>query len=64
MFSAVSRRDDVPSDDICSGILNRVPLHVPQVLVVEDGKIRQYNGDFEDYRAELTKEIQQELDEE
>ena len=39
-------------------------MRVLQVLVVEDGKIRQYNGDFEDYRAELTKEIQQELDEE
>jgi hypothetical protein len=35
-----------------------------QVLVVEDGKIRKYNGDFEDYRTELIKEIQAELDEE
>ncbi|GAX85748.1 hypothetical protein CEUSTIGMA_g13163.t1 [Chlamydomonas eustigma] len=35
-----------------------------EVLVVEDGKIRKYNGDFEDYRTELIKEIQAELDEE
>lgn len=35
-----------------------------QVLVVEDGKIRHYAGDFEDYRAELIKEITAELDEE
>ena len=34
-----------------------------EVLVVEDGKIRQYPGDFEDYRTELIKEIQAELDE-
>jgi len=34
-----------------------------QVLVVEDGQIRKYNGDFDDYRDELTKEIQAELDE-
>ncbi|KAG2501866.1 hypothetical protein HYH03_000364 [Edaphochlamys debaryana] len=34
-----------------------------QVLVVEDGKIRQYPGDFEDYRAELIREITAELDE-
>ncbi|GLC59464.1 hypothetical protein PLESTB_001490300 [Pleodorina starrii] len=34
-----------------------------QVLVVEDGKIRQYAGDFEDYRAELIREITAELDE-
>lgn len=33
-----------------------------EVLVVEDGMIRQYNGDFEDYRTELIKEIQAELD--
>jgi ATP-binding cassette subfamily F protein 1 len=33
-----------------------------EVLVVEDGKIRQYPGDFEDYRTELIKEIQAELD--
>ncbi|GFH15033.1 uncharacterized protein HaLaN_11187, partial [Haematococcus lacustris] len=35
-----------------------------QVLVVEDGRIRQYGGDFEDYRNELIKEITAELDEE
>ncbi|GIL68036.1 hypothetical protein Vafri_21320 [Volvox africanus] len=35
-----------------------------QVLVVEDGKIRHYPGDFEDYRAELIREITAELDEE
>lgn len=34
-----------------------------QVLVVEDGKIRRYDGDFEDYRQELIREIQKELDE-
>lgn len=33
-----------------------------QVLIVEDGQIRQYDGDFEDYRTELIKEIQAELD--
>mmetsp|Transcript_28799 Transcript_28799/g.52898 ORF Transcript_28799/g.52898 Transcript_28799/m.52898 type:complete len:685 (-) Transcript_28799:233-2287(-) len=35
-----------------------------QVLVVEDGKIRSYPGDFEDYRSELIKEIAADLDEE
>jgi ATP-binding cassette subfamily F protein 1 len=39
-------------------------LSLPQVLVVEDGKIRQYPGDFDDYRNELIKEITAELDEE
>ena len=34
-----------------------------QVLIVEDGEIRQYDGDFDDYRSELIKEIQAELDE-
>ncbi len=34
------------------------------MLVVEDGTIRKYNGDFEDYRNELIKEITKELDEE
>jgi ATP-binding cassette subfamily F protein 1 len=34
-----------------------------QVLVVEDGNIRRYPGDFEDYRAELIREIQKDLDE-
>jgi ATP-binding cassette subfamily F protein 1 len=34
-----------------------------QVLVVEDGKIRKYDGDFDDYRNELIKEITAELDE-
>ncbi|KAG1675121.1 hypothetical protein FOA52_003344 [Chlamydomonas sp. UWO 241] len=33
-----------------------------QVLVVEDGKIRHYDGDFLEYREELVKEIQAELD--
>lgn len=30
--------------------------------VVEDGRIRTYDGDFEDYRNELIKEITAELD--
>ena len=34
-----------------------------QVLIVENGEIRQYDGDFDDYRSELIKEIQAELDE-
>jgi ATP-binding cassette subfamily F protein 1 len=33
------------------------------VWIVDDGKITFYNGDFEDYKAELTKEIAAELDE-
>ena len=41
-------------------------LHVmrTQVLVVEDGTIHHFPGDFEDYRNMLVKEIAQELDEE
>ena len=35
-----------------------------QVWVVEDGELRDYPGDFEDYRNELVKEIAAELDEE
>lgn len=33
-----------------------------EVWVVEDGRIRTYDGDFEDYRNELIKEITAELD--
>ena len=33
-----------------------------EVWVVEDGRIRGYDGDFEDYRNELIKEIRDELD--
>lgn len=35
-----------------------------EVWVVDDGKIINYDGDFEDYRSELIKEIIAELDEE
>ena len=35
-----------------------------QVWVVDDGRITNYNGYFEDYRDELHKEIAAELDEE
>ena len=34
-----------------------------EVLVVEDGRVRKYAGDFEDYRQELIREINAELDE-
>jgi ATP-binding cassette subfamily F protein 1 len=34
-----------------------------QVWIVDDGKITFYNGDFDDYRNELVKEINAELDE-
>jgi ATP-binding cassette subfamily F protein 1 len=34
-----------------------------QVWIVDDGKITFYDGDFDDYRDELTKEIAAELDE-
>ncbi|MEW5312400.1 MAG: hypothetical protein WDW38_004039 [Sanguina aurantia] len=34
-----------------------------QVLIVDDGTITKYEGDFEDYRNELTKEIAADLDE-
>jgi len=37
------------------------PAHA-QVLIVEDGTIRNYPGDFEDYRNMLIKEIETELD--
>jgi len=33
-----------------------------QVWIVENGEIEHYNGDFEDYRNELIKEISAELD--
>jgi ATP-binding cassette subfamily F protein 1 len=33
------------------------------VWIVDDGKITFYNGDFDDYRNELVKEINAELDE-
>uniref|UniRef100_A0A7S3QXV4 ABC transporter domain-containing protein n=1 Tax=Dunaliella tertiolecta TaxID=3047 RepID=A0A7S3QXV4_DUNTE len=35
-----------------------------QVLIVEDGTIKNFPGDFEDYRNQLVKEIAEELDEE
>ena len=34
-----------------------------QVLIVEDGTIKSFPGDFEDYRNQLVKEIADELDE-
>lgn len=34
-----------------------------QVWIVDDGKIQNYDGDFDDYRNELVKEIAAELDE-
>lgn len=40
-----------------------LPRSLSQVWIVDDGKITFYNGDFEDYKAELTKEIAAELDE-
>jgi ATP-binding cassette subfamily F protein 1 len=33
------------------------------VIIVEDGTIRQYPGDFEDYKNELVREIAAEMDE-
>mmetsp|Transcript_15569 Transcript_15569/g.39674 ORF Transcript_15569/g.39674 Transcript_15569/m.39674 type:complete len:705 (-) Transcript_15569:41-2155(-) len=35
-----------------------------EVWIVEDGEVSPYDGDFEDYRDELVKEIARELDEE
>ena len=35
-----------------------------EVWIVDDGKITQYGGDFEDYKADLIKEIAAEIDEE
>jgi ATP-binding cassette, subfamily F, member 1 len=32
-----------------------------EVWVVQDGAVRKYNGDFEDYRSELIKDIAKEL---
>ncbi len=40
-----------------------VPTFPVQVWIVDDGKITFYNGDFEDYKDELIKEIAAELDE-
>jgi ATP-binding cassette subfamily F protein 1 len=34
-----------------------------EVWIVEDGKVQEYDGDFEDYKDELIHEIQVELDE-
>jgi len=34
-----------------------------EVWIVEDGEVDRYDGDFEDYRDELVKEINEELDE-
>lgn len=34
-----------------------------EVWIVDDGKINFYNGDFDDYRNELIREINAELDE-
>lgn len=39
-----------------------LPLQL-QVWIVDDGKITFYNGDFDDYRNELIREINAELDE-
>lgn len=51
-----------PATQICCiGLpLNAVAL---QVLIVEDGTIKKFPGDFEDYRNQLIKEIAAELDE-
>ena len=35
-----------------------------EIWIVEDGKVTFYDGDFEDYREELVREIAAELDEE
>lgn len=34
-----------------------------QVWIVEDGTVERYDGDFEDYKNELVKEIADEMDE-
>lgn len=36
---------------------------VVQVWVVDDGRVETYDGDFDEFRSELAKEIQAELDE-
>ncbi len=38
-------------------------MHLLQVWIVDDGQITHYDGDFEDYRQELIKEIHDEMDE-
>lgn len=48
----------------CTAVCTHVLPVSPQVLVVDDGRIMHYAGDFEDYRNELIKEITAELDEE
>ena len=37
--------------------------HGMQVWVVDDGRVATYDGDFNEFRDELSKEIQAELDE-
>jgi ATP-binding cassette subfamily F protein 1 len=34
-----------------------------EVWIVEDGKVEPYDGDFDDYKTSLIKEIARELDE-
>eukprot|EP00983_Pelagomonas_calceolata_P061178 1146717-Pelagomonas_calceolata.AAC.2 len=41
-----------------------LPNWAGMVLIVEDGTIKNFPGDFEDYRNQLVKEIAEELDEE
>lgn len=44
-------------------VLLSAPVCVLQVWIVDDGQITFYNGDFDDYRNELVREINAELDE-
>jgi hypothetical protein len=47
----------------CPHSLSLLCYAAGQVWIVDDGKITFYNGDFDDYRNELVKEINAELDE-
>ena len=44
---------------ICSKVLDD---EMSEIWVVDDGVVTKFNGDFEDYRDELVKEIAAELD--
>jgi len=52
-----------PAREVHVHSLVPTPACALQVLIVEDGTIKSFPGDFEDYRDQLVKEIAQELDE-
>ena len=64
VFAHVSGLSTVPRVAKSLSLGDLCPAIVMQVWVVDDGRITNYNGYFEDYRDELHKEIAAELDEE